>query len=92
MFAVLLTLLCIFTIFSIGAGGSRGHDVSRRFRALGNLYGKSKREIIDAVGAPSSVSYLGRTQLVQWNTRGYHIALRFDENEMFAGIQHEFAR
>ena len=92
-----MTVLIIFAIVALLAVSrsspcKSGRALSRRFQRLGNMTGKSKSEIIEEVGAPSAVSYQVRGQLVQWQAPGYHIALRFDEQEMFAGIVHEFAR
>jgi len=89
-------LLILFTLAALASAGRSSSSLSARalsgrFRHLGNMTGKSKADIIKVVGAPSSVSYMGRTQLLQWQVPGYHIALKFDANEMFAGITHEYA-
>lgn len=72
------------------------NDVKSKFANLGVLAGRSKSEIIAAVGAPNSVSAMadGKT-LLQWQhisqAGGYHIALLFDANEVCEGVTHEHA-
>lgn len=82
------TLLSGATNASVRA---RGRELQRKFVALGVMTGRTKTEIIAAVGPPSSISALpdGKT-LLQWISSGYHIALRFD-GETFDGVTHEFA-
>jgi hypothetical protein len=82
------------TLFS-GAANSAvrasGRELQRRFIALGVMTGKTKAEIVAAVGPPSSISQLpDGKMLLQWIASGYHIALRFD-GEKFDGVTHEFA-
>ena len=61
-----------------------------KFVELGNLQGKSFKEITDKVGMPSSVSSVGDgTTLKQWMATGYHVALLFDENDICLGISSE---
>jgi hypothetical protein len=89
----LIGFLAFMVLMALGNHSNKNQAVylSRRFARLGNMYGKSKSEIIKAVGEPTSRSYMGRTQLLQWQCPGYHIALQFDDHEMFAGITHEYA-
>jgi hypothetical protein len=69
-----------------------GNVLQQKFRGLGQLPGKTKAEIIAAVGPPNSVSAAanGKT-LLQWIIPGYHVALLF-EGEACLGITHEFSR
>lgn len=67
-------------------------SISKRFRRLGDLTGKTRTEIVKAVGRPTSVSSVPKGALLQWQARGYHIAIRFDEDGVFDGITHEFGR
>jgi hypothetical protein len=54
------------------------------------MHGKTKAEIIAAVGPPNSISELGGDEtLLQWQATSYHIAIRF-QGEVFAGISHEY--
>ena len=83
-----ILLLIAVVILAMGRVSS---NPSRRFAQLGNMRGKSKYEIIEAVGPPSSVSQGAGYTLLQWQTRGYHVALKFDDEGMFAGVVHEYA-
>lgn len=67
-----------------------GKGLSQRFVELGQLTGKSFKEITDQVGAPNSVSALGDGKTVkQWIASGYHIALIFDQNDICLGVSSE---
>ncbi|MBU5626980.1 hypothetical protein KQI82_08685 [Oscillibacter sp. MSJ-2] len=67
-----------------------GKGLNAQFVELGNLKGKSFKEITDKVGMPSSISSMGDgTTLKQWMATGYHIALEFDENDICLGISSE---
>lgn len=86
--------LIIFIILSLfGWGGyssatAAGRELKKRFAELEQLKGKTKREIVAAVGSPSAVSGMadGRT-LCQWMKSGFHIALIFD-GDVCEGISH----
>ncbi|AKZ56320.1 hypothetical protein SAM23877_3273 [Streptomyces ambofaciens ATCC 23877] len=68
-----------------------GRALAHGFATLGNLAGRSKDEIISAVGPYSSFSVAGPHQvLLQWQSDVYHIALLF-EGDVCVGITHEFA-
>jgi hypothetical protein len=82
--------LVIFGIISalVKAPGNR---LQQQFVSLGQLPGKTKAEIIAAVGQPSSMSATADGKvLLQWISTGYHIALLFD-GESCLGITHEFS-
>ncbi len=67
-----------------------GRSLNARFVALGQLKGKTKAEIVAAVGPPNSVSATAKGEtLCQWMATGYHIALLFD-GEACVGVSHEF--
>ncbi len=70
-----------------------GRALRRRFVALGTLKGRTRREIVKAVGEPSIETPLpdGRT-LLQWRATGYHIALVFEQNGRCFGVTHENGR
>lgn len=77
-------------IISAGFTAAEGAALQRAFAALGEMTGKTKAEIIAAVGPPNSISELaGGETLLQWQSAGYHIAIRF-QGEVFAGISHEY--
>ncbi|MGX1794211.1 hypothetical protein ACWIGN_00050 [Streptomyces albidoflavus] len=68
-----------------------GRALAHGFATLGNLAGRSKDEIVSAVGPYSSFSVAGPHQvLLQWQSDVYHIALLF-EGDVCVGITHEFA-
>jgi len=66
-----------------------GWLLESKFAKLGVLAGRTKAEIINAVGAPTSTSAMtdGKT-LLQWMVTGYHIALLFD-GDICEGVTHE---
>jgi hypothetical protein len=75
---------------SAALAGMKSHSLAMKFGALGTLTGRSKQEIIDAVGLPNSVSAVGVGQtLLQWQVDGYHIALLFT-GDVCDGVTHEF--
>lgn len=89
-------LIVIIVIIAIGAltASARLSSIQNKFVKLGNLVGRTKEEIIKAVGPPSSVSSLpGGESLLQWQhisrAGGYHIALRFDPQGRCKGVTHE---
>jgi hypothetical protein len=70
-----------------------GRALRRQFIALGTLKGKTRREIVRAVGEPATETLLpdGRT-LLQWRATGYHIALVFEKGGRCFGVTHENGR
>ena len=70
-----------------------GRALRKRFVALGTLKGRTRKEIVKAVGQPATETPLpdGRT-LLQWRTTGYHIALVFEKNGRCFGVTHENGR
>lgn len=70
-----------------------GRALNKRFRALGSLKGRTRAEIVKAVGEPAIETPLpdGRT-LLQWRATGYHIALVFERNGRCFGVTHENGR
>ena len=67
-----------------------GRELHSRFVALGTLAGKTKDEIVAAIGPPTSISSLpnGKT-LLQWQATGCHMALRFT-GEVCDGLTHQY--
>ena len=72
---------------------SPGRALRKRFIALGTLKGRTRRDIVKAVGEPATETTLpdGRT-LLQWRATGYHIALVFEKNGRCFGVTHENGR
>ena len=70
-----------------------GRALRKQFVALGTLKGRTRSEIVKAVGEPGSETTLpdGRT-LLQWRATGYHIALVFEKNGRCFGVTHENGR
>jgi hypothetical protein len=70
-----------------------GRRLRKQFVLLGSLKGRTRREIVKAVGEPATETALpdGRTPL-QWRTTGYHIALVFEKNGRCLGVTHEIGR
>jgi hypothetical protein len=85
-FLVLGALMYGGQLYSVA---KNGNDLAQKFAALGVVVGKSKPEILEAVGQPMSISAIGDNQvLLQWQAGGYHIALAFT-GEVCDGITHE---
>lgn len=70
-----------------------GRALKKRFVALGSLKGRTRKEIVKAVGEASQETPLadGRT-LLQWRATGYHIALVFNRAGRCDGVTHENGR
>ena len=89
----LLVILVLGLVGAIAASASLS-SIKSKFARLGTLTGRTKEEIIAAVGPPTSISGLldGKT-LLQWQhisqAGGYHIALRFDAEGRCEGVTHE---
>ena len=82
--------IALFLIFNPHGVAQPGHDLHQQFRELGTLAGKTKAEIIEAVGQPSSISVAGEGRLLlQWQATGCHMALLF-EGDVCLGITHEY--
>jgi hypothetical protein len=66
-----------------------GQQLHAKFVSLGAISGRTKDEIIAAVGPPSSISTVqdGQT-LLQWQATGCHMALIFT-GDICNGITHE---
>ena len=68
-------------------------ELMKRFKAVGTMTGMSRTEIFAVVGPSNSTSTLFGGQLDQWllvSSRGsYHVAINFDQEDIFAGISHE---
>lgn len=90
--AILLGLMAVGGLihtFERGARGIRDATIPGSFAALGMVKGRTKSEILEAVGTPTHVSVQGENQeLWQWITSNYHIALIFD-GDICGGITHE---
>lgn len=70
-----------------------GRALRKQFEALGSLKGKTREEIVTAVGEPAQVTDLpGFGTLLQWRATGYHIALVFEEDGQCFGVTHENGR
>jgi hypothetical protein len=88
--------LVVAAMLAVGAPyiyRSPGRALRKRFVALGTLKGRTRKEIVKAVGEPATVTALpdGRT-LLQWRATGYHIALVFEKNGRCFGVTHENGR
>ena len=70
-----------------------GRALRKQFIGLGTLKGRTRKEIVKAVGEPATETTLpdGRT-LLQWRATGYHIALVFEKNGRCFGVTHENGR
>jgi hypothetical protein len=85
-----IAMIAGFVSRVIGHAPSRA--LHRRFATYGPVEGRTKAEIIAAVGPPTSMSELpeGRT-LAHWHAPGYDIALGFMPDEVCYGIELDIA-
>lgn len=90
----LWTLLGALVLYAIidASVKAPGNALRAKFAELGELKGKTRQQIIAAVGPPNSVSAgaEGR-QVIQWIVTSYHVALVFDADGVCEGVSHEFA-
>ena len=91
VFLAMLGALAFGTVIFLMQGNrqSKGKQVAEKFSRLGNLIGKTEKQITLFVGPPNSISNFddGR-KVLQWLFDGYHIALIF-KNGICKGISHE---
>lgn len=90
---LVIAVIAGLVLFAIIAAFLRapGNLLQQKFARLGQLPGKSKEEIISAVGPPNSISAAANgNTLLQWLAAGYQIALLFD-GDVCLGITHEFS-
>jgi hypothetical protein len=82
----------LFTVNDTGPSGAKRWDLYSRFQDLGMLHGLSLQQIVAYVESPpSSISYLGPDRrLYQWIRLGCHVALIFDDNDMFVSVSHDY--
>jgi hypothetical protein len=82
-------ILAVFTILflSVIVGLLTPYSLQRKFVKLGVLEGRTKDEIIAAVGPPSEISVdgAGRT-ILKWRSRYFRIALGFDPDGKCSGV------
>jgi hypothetical protein len=66
------------------------YSFKRKLYGLGHLAGRTKDDIIMAVGVPNSFSGVADgKELLQWQRPGYHIALLFKEG-VCEGVTNEY--
>lgn len=87
MMVLMVGLPIIFAFgYALQAQGAQS-----KFKNLGVIKGRTKAEILQAVGPPNSVSAMAHGgEILQWITPGYHIALIFT-NDICDGVSHEHA-
>jgi hypothetical protein len=87
---VIILMIVVGGAISAAFASNEGREVAQKFANLGVLRGKTKQEIIDAVGEqPNAMSVIGPGKtLLQWQKANYHIALAFD-GEICDGVTHE---
>jgi hypothetical protein len=87
---ILITVL-VFFLVALSVKDKRTHrsSLGSRFKALGNMQGMSKDQIIASVGRPMAINNHDNLQLLHWVSPSYSIVIMIDENNIFAGIQSE---
>ena len=84
-------VILLLPIIAVIAWSLQASSLQSKFLRMGALLGRTRNEIIAAVGQPNSVSSIGPNQtLLQWQTTGYHIALTFT-GEVCNGISYEYS-
>jgi hypothetical protein len=94
---ILVGLGAVLSLIVTIAQDSQTASLKKRFRRLGTIAGRTRKEIVEVVGPPSGVSSLPEGKvLLQWMGSGaagaYHIALVFanqGEHAVCEGINHE---
>lgn len=83
--------LAIAGIF-YGFSWASKNTLPMRLRRINPVQGKTKSEIIAAIGNPNGITAQeGGKTLLQWMIPGYHVALLFDANDICEGVTHEFS-
>ena len=79
--APLIVAILAVLVLTVIVGLLTPYSVQRRFAKLGTLEGRTRDEIIAAVGPPdeTSTDNLGQTTMT-WHPRYFRIALAFDAN------------
>jgi len=91
LFIWILIMGSIF-FFAFLLGAQSGQRLASKFASAGTLKGKSKEDIIKAVGPPNAISGAANGgQILQWLSGGYHIVLLFDAGGICRGVIHEFS-
>lgn len=73
-----VTLALLLGCIAIFAQMTAGMFLDKKFVKLGKLTGKTKQEIVDAVGNPNVITQLEDNSTVQeWISPRYSISLRF---------------
>ena len=90
--SVTVVLIVVCVVWAVSQIGPTNLKI--RFAQAGALSGRSKADIIAAVGNPTSVSGAPNGgSVLQWiNTSAggaYHVALLFDANGVCVGVTHE---
>ena len=87
---VMILMLVVGGAISAAFANKEGKQLAQKFANLGVLRGKTKQEIIDAVGEPpNSMSVIGPGKtLLQWQKANYHVALGFQDDICY-GVTHE---
>lgn len=73
-----LTAAMLIACISMFIQSVSGMFLDKKFVQLGNLAGKTKREIVEVVGNPNVITQLGDDATIQeWNSPRYGISLKF---------------
>lgn len=65
-------------------------QLNNAFVKLGDMRGKSKEDIIAAVGQPKGISnHDDGSKTLAWHAGGYHMVLLFDKDDKMVKIQNE---
>lgn len=78
--------------FKRATANSSGKRLHAKFAGLGTLAGRTRDDIVAAVGPPCSVSPLAEGRvLLQWQASGCHMALMF-RDDTCQGVSHQFVQ
>ena len=85
-------MILIVVLFSFGADSNRANSLKSGMRELGNVTQHSYDTVVAKLGKPNAISSMPRGQtLAQWASRGYHVAMSFDQDGKCLGIDSEIA-
>lgn len=89
-FIIIFLVVGIISALMSFSTTSDARKLSKNFTKIGNMSGKSYHDIKQIVGESHSTANLGNIILKQWIYPGAHIAIKFDKNLNFIGIQSQY--
>ena len=82
IFGIFILVLLVDSLMS----NHQSSPLARKFKSLGNMNGMHKSQIIKIVGEPNAINEISTGELLHWISPGYRISVKFDANDIYAGI------